>query len=799
MLLIEKQSGRSQNKFWLTFALCALAAGLMLLPFWIVDKGIFLYAGDFNTQQIPFSYHINDFIEQGGGSFDWAADLGGGFINSYSFYLLGSPFFWLASIFPAAAQPYLMVPLLMLKFGTAGAGAYLWARRYCVKSNYAVLAGCLYAMSGFNLYNVFFNHFVDVAALFPFLLWALDETVLEKKHGLLVPIVALNLLVNYFFFVGEVLFLVLYFICMILGHQYTINKKMFWQLAFECVLGCGLGVFLAWPALLSLQHNPRTFKFADGAGLLMYSKPQQYFAILASLFFPPDPPYLPAIFTEGVIKWTSLSAYLPAIGFAGTLAYLRGSKGTPWRKLLPTCMIFAMVPVLNSSFYALNSSYYARWFYMPVLIMCGATVSMLEFPNVRVLKSSVRITAIITAAFAAFALVPDKVEDEWTIGIVKSQPQFWLSLALALLGLALFWCVWKGWPGRPRPRALVALVLCFGCLVGMVEIGIGKFTQWDHDKNYTQTVYRNARGLELPEEGFYRTDSYESYDNLSLWMNRPSLQSFNSTVAPSILEFYPAVDVKRDVNSHPEPEQNALRGLLSVKYLLCDKGHQAEYEEKAVEGWKSLGDANGFALYENENFIPMGFAYDYYVTAEQLEKTAKANRAQLMCKAIVLDEEQIAEYGPLLEPIPEGLRNATGYRDYQDAVAARRAMACTEFIADSTGFTARANPARDTLMMFSVPWDAGFTATVNGQEAPVLKVNSGLTAIPVPAGECDIHLTYRTPGLRQALTLSGICLLIYAGYVVYHLRRRKGPHDGPALPQADVSGATEGTTAKEDL
>lgn len=37
-----------------------------------------------------------------------------------------------------------------------------------------------------------------------------------------------------------------------------------------------------------------------------------------------------------------------------------------------------MVPFLNSAFYAFNTSYYARWFYMPILMMCLATVSLTE-------------------------------------------------------------------------------------------------------------------------------------------------------------------------------------------------------------------------------------------------------------------------------------------------------------------------------------------------------------------------------------------------------------------------------------
>ena len=62
--------------------------------------GYFHYAGDFNDQQINFYQYANAFVKNGG-SFSWATDLGSGFVNSYSFYLLGSPFFWLSMVVPA--------------------------------------------------------------------------------------------------------------------------------------------------------------------------------------------------------------------------------------------------------------------------------------------------------------------------------------------------------------------------------------------------------------------------------------------------------------------------------------------------------------------------------------------------------------------------------------------------------------------------------------------------------------------------------------------------------------------------
>lgn len=783
---------QNQNKFALAFGLCSLAAFCLFLPFLIVDKGFFLYAGDFNSQQIAFSYHINRFLEQGGGSFSWATDLGSGFVNSYSFYLLGSPFFWLASVLPAAAQPYLMVPLLCLKFGTAGAGGYLWLRRYVRDENYAVLGGALYALSGFMLYNVFFNHFVDVAALFPYELWALDETVYRRRRGVFPLFVALNLLCNYFFFAGQIVFLFLYFICKCLAGEWRLTRRLFGVLAFESLLGCGLGCFLAWPAVLSLAQNPRTVSLASGFGFLLYSSVQQYFAILASLFFPPDPPYLPAIFTEGVIKWTSLSAYLPAVGAAGVLAYVRAGRGSFLRRALLSCAVFALVPVLNSSFYALNSSYYARWFYMPVLLMCAATVQALESPRIRQeLPGAVKTAAVCTAAFAAFALVPKKEDEVWSIGVVNNQAQFWLGLGLALGGLALFWGVFCSWRQSARlPRAVLALVLAFGCLTGLVEIAIGKFAQWENDALMVQRCYREARALQLPDGGgqYYRTDSYGCYDNLALWLDHPSLQFFNSTVAPSILEFYPAVGVTRDVNSKPEIGQYALRGLLGVRYLLCDERKAEEFREKADEGWQAVDQQGGYILFENENWLPLGLSYEYYITEEQLEDLPKTSRAEALCKAVALDEEtrqallgdgeQPGPASPLLEPLGDRALDSRGYAAYQADVAERRAGAVSSFAADSRGFTAEITLPKERLVQFSVPWDAGFTAAVNGETVPIYKVSHGLMAVRAPAGESVIRFTYHTPGLAPALAVAGGCGAVYAVYLALLWRRKKQPARG---------------------
>lgn len=773
-----------------TMLLCALTAAIFFLPFYIIDGGFFHYAGDFNSQQISFYRYMNGFIKGAGypdgmagaarSTFSWATDLGSGAMNAYSFYLYGSPFFWLSLIFPQNWLPYLMVPLLVLKFAVAGGGAYRYLCRYVRRSDYAVLGACLYAFSGFSIYNVFFNHFIDVVALFPWMLWALDETLYEQEehYGLFAFWVGVNLLNNYFFFIGQVLFLVIYFICKLTTKDFPMNVRLFVRLAFESLLGAALGFVLLWPAVLSILQNPRTIDLSSGWGFLTYSKVQQYLAILLSWLLPPDSPYITSIWSEGIIKWTSMSAYLPLCSLAGAMAYWRARKGDSKKRIVATCAIFALVPVLNSAFYALNSSYYARWYYMPVLILCAMTASALESPDISAdeLDAPVRGIGWLMVATLAFALVPVQDGDtkEWSLGVLQNPGQYAAVLSFGIGGLILYRLLCRRWRGsRAFARRMTAVVLAFACAFGMVHIGIGKFGQWHTDSDLVEQ-YTSAIKLkdDLPE-GDWRVDTYKTHDNLGLWLDKSSLQYFGSTAAPSILSFYPALGVKRDVRSEPDISNYALRGLLSVKYLITTPEKQEDFLAAADDGWSYYDTKDGFMLYENENYVPMGFTYDYYITEESYETTVKNTRANLLMRALVLSEEDAKTYGKYLEKLPEAKLDDLWYDTYVSDCADRRASACSTFQMTNSGFHAEITLKKDDLVFFSVPYDDGFTAYVNGEETDVIRVDEGLMAVLAPAGENTIDFVYQADGYSLASKVSLAALAVFALYAGYFVWKKK--------------------------
>ncbi|MFT8392113.1 MAG: YfhO family protein, partial [Sporolactobacillus sp.] len=237
------------HEYVLMFLLCLVTAGLIFVPELIAHRGLFSLVGDFNYQQIPFNILSNRAFKTGDISWNWYTDLGSNFIGSYSFYTLGSPFFWLSLLFQPFFFQYLVGPMFMLKYCVAGMTAFMYVRRYVRDSRYAMIGALLYAFSGFSAVNLMFNHFHDVVALFPLLLVGLDRLMLDKRSGWFAVAVAMNALVNFFFFMGELVFLLLYFSVRYLGEDFKQSLRRLPKIIFEGALVIGLPRILFLPEI----------------------------------------------------------------------------------------------------------------------------------------------------------------------------------------------------------------------------------------------------------------------------------------------------------------------------------------------------------------------------------------------------------------------------------------------------------------------------------------------------------------------------------------------------------------------
>lgn len=769
----EKERGFS------TFLVALIAATAVFLPFMLIDDGYFLFYGDFNVQQIPFYQMCHKAVREGQFGWNWLTDLGTNFIGSYTYYTLGSPFFWLTLPFPNWMVPYLMGPLLILKFACAALTAYLFIRRFTKTPAAAQLGGLLYAFSGFSVYNVFFNQFHESIIVFPLLMLSLELLLTENRRGVFAFCVFLAAATNYFFFFGMVVFVLIYFIIRVTSKAVKLTFGRFMAIAFESLLGFLLSAFIMLPTVLAVSGVPRVGNILSGWNAVMYGKEQIYLNIIECFFFPPDLPARPVFFPSANVKWSSLGGWLPLFGMTGVFAYCTAKKGSWLKRLICTSFVFSMFPILNSAFSAFNTSYYARWFYMPILFMCLATSMALEDREIQ-WTSSIGWSAFITLAFfVVIGFFPQKDENgAVTFGLYTNNTdsvyrlRFFITCGIALISIigVIFLINVLKRQKKSFWNTAICLVLAVSVGYSSYYISEGKTHSYSTADVMIPLI---EDSITLPDNSDnYRVDTYGCPDNTGMFLELPCINAFHSIVPRSVTEFYEYVGESRSVASRPSVKNYAIRDLLSVRFVINRKNSSDKFEndgETLMDGYNLYGESENYLFYENENYIPYGFSYDYYMSREFCDSYPEGERAELMLKAVLLSDEQIAKYSSIMTDI-EILEDNTAVTFDNEQISADcdilKSTSASDFETSSYGFSATVTRNKKSLVFFSVPYESGWSVTVNGKPAEVENVNIGFMAVCVDAGTSRIEFKYEVPGLVNGIKISIVSMVLFLAYLL---------------------------------
>ncbi|MBO4432846.1 MAG: YfhO family protein [Clostridia bacterium] len=778
--------GNQKEKKMFTFLAALIAATAVFVPYMILSEGYFTFFGDFNVQQIPFYKLCHKAIREGNIYWNFGTDLGANFIGSYSFYLLGSPFFLITLPFPTDWVPYLMGPLLILKFAFAALTAYLYIRRFTKTPQAASLGGILYAFSGFSVYNIFFNHFHEAIIVFPLLLLSLELLLTENRRGVFALMVAVAAAVNYFFFFGMVVFCLIYFLVRVCSRSVKVRFSRFLVLVFEAVLGFLIAAVLILPSILAVISNGRVSEFLTGWGAIVYGKESIYPNIIECFFFPPDLPARPVFFPEANVKWSSLGGWLPLFSMTGVFAFFKTRKNHWLKRVAGICIFMALVPVLNSAFYAFNTSYYARWFYMPILMFTLMTAVMCEDESAN-FRYGISWTAAITIAFSVvIGVFPTEKDGEYSLGLFTNPTEFTYiaryigTCAIALVSIVVLLIIIRIRRKDLKKffNAAIVCALIISVLYANVFVATGRSHSYEIKEVMIDHLIEGE--VDLPHTNDYRIDVYDGVDNTAMYLGYPSINAFHSIVPSSIMDFYDYIGIERSVGSRPDTNYPALRSLLSVKYLLNDKTLDKFTDDKGntkMPGYKYLKTDGGYHIFENENFVGYGFSYENYMTYDYCEGYSGQSRSKLMLKAILLDDEQVKKYGRLMNDVEKSEPFALDEEFPEDA-AKLASTSASNFTVDNYGFGATVIRNRQSLVFFSVPYDKGWTATVNGEPAEIEKVNVGFMAVLVPPGKSVIRFDYYTPGLDMGIYISLVSLIVFLiYYIICSIYNRRHPSD----------------------
>lgn len=418
---------------------------------------------------------------------------------------------------------------------------------------------------------------------------------------------------------------------------------------------------------------------------------------------------------------------------------------------------------------------------MLVLVMCLATVIALEDSKIEWGSSLVATTGLTLFLAGAIGFMPSYRDgkngsETYDYGLMDNEVTFWIHTAIAVGCLVILAVMLKFIIKKKKLLPIVSIALVCAISTGYTLYIVGKGKTYGYDsKNYMNALVINHKSdIDLPNSDNVRTDFYEMMDNSGMHWQIPTIQAFHSVVPGSVMEFYNNVGVQRDVGSRPQVSEYAVRSLLSTKWLVdyCgdSQGFSDENGVTAMPGWSYYDKQSEFDIWENEYYIPMGFCYDEYMLQESYEECDEMNRTKLMLKAMVLTKEQADKYSF----VSDKLKSVENYRymmtDYFTDCKNRRAEACSVFEYTENGFRAeidRTGKSENTLLFFSVPYEDGWTAMVNGKPVDIEKVNVGFMAVEVPADRVsEITFQYKTPGLKTGFIVTIVSFAVFAVYML---------------------------------
>ena len=744
------------------FIMCALIAGIIMIPAMILNHGYFALSNDFSAEEIPFGMLMNRAIKSGE-TWSWGIDLGGNLLESFGFYNIGSVFYWISLLFPAELYPRVIGWLFILKIAVAGYSSALWMKRYLHKKDAILIGAMLYAFSGAQCINIVFYHFQDVIALFPFMLAALDKMILDKKKGCFALACAVNLLCNPIFFWGTTCFTVLYYIFRFLLPNLREKGQIkniltcFW----EGILGCLISGVIVVPTFLSMMGNKRaTAVLPISDWFLMTVK--EWLIEVGAFFFPAESmdSYSAIVSND----WGSWGIYLPLFGLAFVLTYIFHEKN--WlSSLIKCCFVMAVIPILNSVFIAFSPDRYGRWLFMFSLLLSLATAVVCEKADKY--RDSLKYGLIISmGVILTFTIALCCLKRIHYDGIeIFRIHRFVLNIMSAVLGVVVLAAIIKNKRSECTKIYKGATIFFSVCLLGVSvfdyqngaldNTGINfRIESNQYSKNvstYLTEIPSLLKRNVLPYRYYFDEGIGYTYYNLSMTNELPSTNSFISTCHSSVFDFYRALGG----NMSPAGPVG-MQELLGARYIVTMK------KLSNLKLIKHIKNANNqdFYIYANQAALPMGTLYDSYITKSEFNKVSAELRALVMLHTLVIEDQDV-------EKVEKQLKHAPEYIELAGEELLKRTIQNknpnSNFETKKNTLNIRLEADKKEFAFYSIPYDRFWKVKVNGYDAEMYNCN-GLIAIPVEKGENIIEFRYEYTPFKVGISLSAVGCVLFALY-----------------------------------
>lgn len=756
--------------------LIAVASLLPFLFYMIRNNGIYTLADDFNSQILPFGIDmVRTMRAAGPDAFSYKIDLGTSAFLGYTYYGFFSPFFAPAYLFPETYFPYLIGVLFALKYFTACLTSYLFLRRFTKSELPAMIGSVMYAFSGYAASNMQFYFFQDSIALFPLLLLTLeqmiDETADLRKSGLgFSVVVCLCCVTNYFFFVQEVLFLIIYYLfrCFHRGIKYLLQRGG--VILLFGILGTGMAAVVFLPNIMYILGSNRVQNNEASAVEFFFPDWRYYLMLLKGYLLPGE-----ALNAHSAVMTREFyigSVFLPGGGLALVTAYV--ARKRDWLGVLIGCLfLISFVPGISAFFLLFITDYY-RWWFMYALIMTLAAARVLDETDAYPVRSCAVVSAAVIVVFA-LVIRFGRYEGE---SLLLNAGRFWLVVLIAIAGTAALLI--------PKPRWILTVTVAGAIVTTILVQQFYRDAEFISEETYMDRI---KIGMSLRQEDpSYRWQSHTNILMLPPGEDVSGTNTYTTTAATALREYDSLFDFF-DPEGNSRFNKNNIPGLLSALgaryYVLSD----VLEKERRTDDELAMGvvtdtyevQGNTVELLEFPS-SPIAYTTDRYILREELAQLSTDRRGIALLNAALVYEYNkdllpdnmkavtAADINALIEADPA---HAWGEELFVHPVVTELSLendknGLDDFERDYRGFRGISHHETDALLCVSVPIDAGWHAAIDGVSSRILNAG-GLMAVVVPAGKHQIVFEYGTPYVKKGLLISAVSVLMWCLLFVWRV------------------------------
>ena len=299
-------------------------------------------------------------------------------------------------------------------------------------------------------------------------------------------------------------------------------------------------------------------------------------------------------------------------------------------------------------------------------------------------------------------------------------------------------------------------------------ISINEYSQKIGYNDYTMDVVQFLRSKDT---SFFRIlKSYSSSPAIHYGLNDGKVQNFYGTASYhpfnqknyiGFLERLHIIEGHDETQTRWAPgvseDRMLLLSLVNVKYYLT-KQNNPMLRKFGYDPIIRIGDVTAF---ENRYYLPLGITFDSFMTTDEFNNLSLSKKDITLLSACVIDPSQRRVFDDYKVLNKKDIPDTYNFGVYKTDIQRLKQdlFAINKF--GQNEIEGSIDLKKKKLLFFSIPFDKGWTAIVDGKIREIQRVNIGLMGLPLDEGFHSIRLVYEPPFLIIGVICTGISFLIF--------------------------------------